>query len=139
MSTSQNVVRKRYGLFVLAILLLLFAGVCIYLGSNNYPIRVLGLAAIMASVYLARISHVRDRSGLPEASGRGKDRKTATGPGRLVWAVGVALLVVLGISSLSLYRDALRGYHEVLPVYIFAGIAVVCALFWSYLLSTIFR
>jgi hypothetical protein len=55
-----------------------------------------------------------------------------------MWFVGAALLVVWGISFLYLYKDALDGYREALPVYVFAGIGLACALFWSYLSSRIF-
>jgi hypothetical protein len=137
-STSQNVVRKRYGLFVLAILLLLFGGVGIYLGSHNYAIRVLSLVAIMASVYLTRISHVHDRSGLPEASGRGEGLKTAKGPGRLLWVVSIALVALLGASFFLLHIDAINGGHEAWPADVFAGVGLVCAIVWSYLAAKIF-
>jgi len=53
--------RKKYGFFVLAIVLLLLGGVGLYLGAHNFSIRVLGLAALLASGYFVRISHVHDR------------------------------------------------------------------------------
>ena len=138
MSTSQNVVRKRYGLFVLATLLLLFGGVGIYLGSHNYAIRVLGLAAIMASVYLVRISNVHDRPGLPEASRRGKYPKTAKGQGRLLWIVSVALVPLLGASFFLLHIDAVNGGHEAWPADVFAGVVLACAIVWGYLAAKIY-
>ena len=138
MSTSQNVVRKRYGLFALAILLLLFGGVGIYLGSHNYPIRVLSLVAIMASAYLVRISHVHERSGLPEASLRGKDLKTAKGPGRPLWIVSLALVPLLGASFFLLRYDAVNGGHEAWPADVFAGVVIACAIVWGYLAAKIF-
>jgi hypothetical protein len=107
-STSPSVVRRRYGLFALAILLLLFGGVGIYLGSHNYPIRVLGPVAIMASVYFVRISNVHNRSGLPEASGPRENLKTAKGPGRLLWIVSLALVPLLGASFFLVYIDAVH-------------------------------
>jgi hypothetical protein len=73
--TSQKVTHKRYGLFVMAILLLLLGGVGIYVGSHNYPIRALGVVAVMASACLVRISHVHDRSDLHKARGPGKNYK----------------------------------------------------------------
>jgi hypothetical protein len=137
-STSQNVVRKRYGLFVLAILLLLFGGVGIYLGSNNYPIRVLGLTSIMTSVYLARISRVHSGSSLPEARGPGKNFKIVKGTGRLLWNVSLALVPLLGISGFLLHIDDVNGGHEAWPADIFAGVGLACAIVWGYLAAKIF-
>jgi len=136
---SQNVTRKRYGLFVLAILLLLLGGVGIYVGSHNYPIRALGLVAIMVSAYLVRISHVHDGSDLPEASGQGKDLKTAKGPGRLLWIVSLALVPLLGAAFFLLHIDAVNGGHEAWPADAFAGVGLACAIVWGYLAAKIFR
>lgn len=137
MSTSQNVVPKKYGLFVLAILLLLLGGVGIYLGSNNYPIRVLGLISIMANVYLVRISRVRNGSSLPDARGQKKNYKIEKGPGLLLWIVSLALVPLLGASGLLLHIDAVNGGHEAWPVDIFAGVALACAIVWGYLVAKI--
>jgi hypothetical protein len=137
-TVSQNVSGKRYGLFVLAILILLLGGVGIYVGSHNYPIRALGLAAVMASAYLVRISHVRDRSDLPEAQGRGKDLKRAKGPGRLLWIISLALVLLLGASLFLLYIDAVNGGHEAWPADVFAGVVLACAVVWGYLAAKIF-
>jgi len=134
----MHATRKRYGLFALAILLLVFGGVGIYLGSNNYEIRVLGLVAIIVSAYLVRISHVHDRSGLPEASGRGKDLKTGAGPGRLLWIVSLALAPLLGAAFFLLHIDAANGGHEAWPADVFAGVVVACAIVWGYLAAKIF-
>jgi hypothetical protein len=137
-TASQNVTRKRYGLYVLAILLLLLGGVGIYVGSHSYPIRVLGLVALTASVYLARISRVHDRSDLSEARGRGKDLKTAKGPGRLLWIVSLALVPLLGAAYFLLHLDAVNGGHEAWPADVFAGVVLACAIVWGYLAVKIF-
>jgi hypothetical protein len=136
--TSQNVARKRYALFVMAILLLLLGGVGIYAGSHNFPIRALGLAAIMASAYVVRISHVHDRSSLPQASGRKIGLNTAKGPTPLLWTISLALVPLLGTSFFLLHTDAVNGGHEVWPAYVFAGVVVVCAVLWGYLAAKIF-
>jgi hypothetical protein len=133
MNSSQNLARKRYALYALAILLLLLGGGGIYLGTHNYLIRALALVAIMASVHVARISHVHDRLSLPEASGRGK---TARGPGRLLWIVSLALVPLLGASAFVLNMDAIHGGHEAWPVDVFAGVALACAGVWAALVSS---
>jgi hypothetical protein len=136
-STSQNVVRKRYGIFVLAILLLLLGAVGAYLGSNNYPIRVLGLASIMTSVYLARISRIRNGSRLLDAGGPGKNYKIEKGPGRLLWIVSLALVPLLGASGYLLRIDAANGGHEAWPADVFAGVVLACASVWGCLVAKI--
>lgn len=125
--------RKRYGLFVLAILLLLLGGAGIYVGSHNYPIRALGLVAIMASTYLVRISRVHDRSGLPDVSGSRIDLKIAKGPGRLLWIVSLALVPLLGAAYFLMHIDFVNGGQVAWPVDVFAGVALACAIVWSYL------
>ena len=139
MTVSQEVPRKRYGLFILAILLLLSGGAALYVGSHNFAIRSLGLVAIVASAYLVRISRVHSRSGSSVASGEGVDSKATTRPGRLLWTVSIALLLLAGVSYLNLYNDALHGYYEVWPVYVFAVVGVAYVLVWSYLVSRIVR
>jgi len=42
-----------------------------------------------------------------------------------------------GLAFLGLYDDALAGYHDTLPVYVFAGVAIVCMGIWGYLISKI--
>jgi hypothetical protein len=55
MTTALNTPGKRkYGQLILAILLLLLAVCALYVGSNNFPIRCIGLLAILLSVQCAR-------------------------------------------------------------------------------------
>jgi hypothetical protein len=110
----------------------------IYLGTNNYPIRVLGLVSIMASVYLVRISRVRNGSSLPETRGPVKNYKIETGPGRLLWIVSLALVPLLGASGFLLHIDAVNGGHEAWPADIFAGVVLACAIVWGYLAAKVF-
>ena len=132
---AQPVHQKRYGLFSLAILLLLLGGAALFLGSHNFPIRAVGVVGCIVSVYLVRISNVHGGSTATIAANQGADTKAKERPGRLIWMVGIALLLLTGVSFLYLYQDALHGYHEALPVYVFAGVGLVCALVWSYLFS----
>ena len=134
---SQTAPQKRYGLFSLAIFLLLLGGAFFFVGFGSFVIRTLGALACIASVYLVRISNVRDRPYSVIGSGQiaGLTRR----PGRLTWSIGVLSVLLAGASFLYLYNDARHGYHEVLPVYVFAGTALACALVWSYLVSTFFQ
>jgi hypothetical protein len=56
-------------------------------------------------------------------------------PGRVLLMVGIVFLVLAGVSWWFLYRDALHGYHEVWPVYLFAGVAIVCTGVWGAILA----
>lgn len=136
MITSQNLAGKRYVLFVLAIPLLLLGGLGIYVGSHNYPIRALGVVAIMASAYLVRISHVHRKPGLlVEAGGPGTDFTIAKGPGRLLWIISLALVPLLGGALFLMHIDAVNGGHEAWPADVFGGVGLVCAVVWGYLIA----
>ncbi|MFZ1974392.1 MAG: hypothetical protein WAU89_16225 [Candidatus Acidiferrales bacterium] len=39
------------------------------------------------------------------------------------------------MSYLYLYHDAIHGYHEALPVYVFAGVGLACTIVWAYLVA----
>jgi hypothetical protein len=110
----------------------------IYVGSHNYPIRALGVVAIMVSAHLVRISHIRDRSGLPEARGSRTDIKIAKGPGRLLWTISLALVPLLGAAFFLLHIDAVNGGHEAWPADVFGGVGLACAVVWGYLVAKLF-
>jgi hypothetical protein len=131
MITSQDVTRKRYGLFLLAILLLLLGAVGIYVGIHNYLVRALGLALVVASTYL-----FHGRSDLSEASGQ-RDFKTAEGPQPLLWIISLALVPLLGVAFFLLHIDAANGGHEAWPADVFAGVGLTCAVVWGYLVAKI--
>jgi hypothetical protein len=138
MTTSQISTRKRYSFLVLAILLLLLGGVCLYLGSHNFQIRSLGLAAILASGYAVRIARAHDRPNLPNANGQGKDLRKSKGPSRSLWIVSAAMIPVLGVAIFMMCSDAVTdGGNATWPVDVFAWVAVVCTIVWSYLASKI--
>src|ERR1700737_4300178 len=126
----QKIPQKRYGLFVLAVLLLLLGGAALFVGSHNITIRFLGLAAVMASTYLVRISNVHTRSTLAVTSDQATKRQ-----GYLMWIVGFVLLLLAGGSYLLMYIDSLHGGHTAWPVYLFAGVGIVCAGVWGYIAS----
>lgn len=123
--------RKSYSLFVLAILLLLFGGVAFALGGHDFTIRTLGLLAIVASTYLVRMSNVRD------ATGPAPGLKIDQDPGRMLWVISIALVPLLVASFFLLHVDALNGGHDAWPVYLFAGVVLVCAGVWGALVARI--
>ena len=123
---SQTTPRKRYGLYSLAILFLVLGAACFITGYRSFAIRSLGLVALMVSAYFVRISKVH-ASPVPAIRGKGS--------GRLAWTIAIALVPAAGMSYLYLHNDAIHGYHEALPVYVFAGVALACAIVWAYLVA----
>jgi hypothetical protein len=129
-------VRKKFGLFALAMILLTAAGVAMVRGFNNFTMRSLALVACIASIYLVRASGVHSRS-LPVTNGQRTESIAKKGPGRAMWIIGAALVPVAAASYLYLYEDAHHGHRQILAVYLFAGVAMLCTLVWSYLASQI--
>ena len=130
---NDELQKKRYGLFVLALLLLAAGGVGLFLGLHNPMIRSLGLMAVMISAYLVRASRVHNRPVSVVASGQGADFTAANGPGRLLWIVSVSLVPIVAGAWYLLHLDAVNGGQTAWPVYLFAGVAVVCAVVWGLL------
>jgi len=127
---SRRLPKRRYGLLFLAIFLLLLFGASFFVGSNNFTTRSLGFAALMASMYILRIPNVLAPSALVITSDQATNHL-----GYLMWIFGFALLLLLGVSYLLMYIDALHGGHTVWPVYLFAGVAIACAGVWGYIAS----
>jgi hypothetical protein len=138
MSASHERGRRRYGVYAVGIALLVFGGVTFFFGYRNFAIRSGAVLACMIGVYLIARSNNRgeargwSREG-PEISGGGR-----RGPSATRWFVGVLLVATVLIAFAFLYRDAMSGYKEVGPVYLFAGAIVVCAVFWGYLIARLY-
>jgi hypothetical protein len=134
----KDIYQKRYRT-VLAIALILASGAAIFIGWNDFVIRSFGVLGCMASAYFFRTSRVKGRSDEAVENGIGTSHGTTGGPSRLLWVLsGVCALAIVG-SFAYLYKDALDGYHEVLPVYVFSGTAVAGTLVWSYLAAKLSR
>ncbi len=138
--TKPNInLRKRYGIFALAVVLFL-SGVVLLVGGNNLLIRSFSGLMFVISVYLLKISNVHDRAGVIAVSGNEKyPEETTNHPSPVMWTVGIGALVVAVGAFLFLYRDALEGYQEIWPVYAFAGVGLVCALIWGYLMAKLIQ
>lgn len=134
MTTSAPTTRKTYGLMSLAVLLFSLGGAALFFEPHNYVIRSLGLLAILGGVPLVRTSRVHARDPVP-ADGQWIDVTASKGPSRTTWSIGIALLVLAGISLLLLYLDGLHGGHSEWPVYLFAGVVLACAGVWSAILA----
>jgi hypothetical protein len=120
---SQQTPGKRYVLRALAILLFAFSCATFVLARNSFAIESLGLIALLGGLQLVRAAR--------PASGFTPSKWTVPGtpkrPGRLAWILLAASLAAAGISYHFMYTDALGGYHETWPLYLFlvAGAAVL--------------
>lgn len=134
MTPSTPTTRKKYGLILLAVVLLLLGGIAFFFEPHNYMIRSLGLLAILGSVPLVRTSRVHSRDPVP-ADGEWIDLTAPGKPSHAMWFIGIALLVLAGISLLLMGIDARHGGHSGWPVYLFAGVALACAGVWSAIIA----
>ena len=124
---------------VLAVLLLAFACAMFIVASNSFTMRSLGIVAILVSVWLVRVSNVHSRPSPGLAGDEGTSTRTSKRLGRVEWVVGPLSLLAAGASYLYLRNDALNGYQQVLPVYVFAGVGLVCTVIWGYLAVKLLR
>jgi hypothetical protein len=122
--------RKRYNLFALAVLVFLSGVVALVMAPRYSAIRAFAGLSFLIALWLVNASNVHTRSGLAATIDPASKLS-----GRVMWFIGLALLAAWGMSFLYLYKDALGGYHGIAAVYIFAGVAVVCLVFWLYLIS----
>lgn len=135
MIVPPNVPARKFVLFVLAILLLALGGIALVFGANLPGIRSLGALACILSAVCVRKSNLSVRLLAGNTTTNQEDPPAVKRPGKAIWIISIVLLPVLGISFVFLYNDAATGYHQTWPVYLFAGLGLVCTLCWSYLVS----
>jgi hypothetical protein len=152
-----NAHKKRYSLFVLGILLLLIMPAMLVLGTHNFLIRTIGTCALFGSLYLIRISNVKrfpyttvsdieQETQSTESVGHfahhapfttindlGVDPRSAKRTVRLIWVVGVVLLVLTMISLLLLQRDQANGGNEIWPLDVFVIVGIADIVYGAYL------
>jgi len=126
---------RNNSLFILAILLLVLAGIALYRGSNDREMRSLGAMACVASAYLIHKSKSQSQSVSAGTTDQWANSKAANRPGRLMWTIGAASLLLMGVSYFFLRNDAAQGYHQIWPVYLFFWVMVVCGLFLAVLVG----
>ena len=61
MSTSPEIRRRKYSVFVLAIIVLLLGGAALFFGSNNPMMLALGGLMCVLSAYLVKLSNVHGK------------------------------------------------------------------------------
>lgn len=138
MIMSEGTRGKRYGLFCLAIILLLSGAAAFLLRPQNLTISSLGIIAVLASVYFVRVSRIHVRKTHRE-NVEGADLASANRPSRLMWILGVGLLMLVGVAYWLMYLDALHGGHARWPADMFFGVGIACAGVWGYLISKSLR
>ena len=130
MVTSRS--SKRYGLLVAGILLLSVGVIGIYLGDHNFPIRALGLLAVILATYPITASRRQ-----PNEAGGVVTVKTSKGPGPFLWLISIALVPVFGAALFLMHIDAANGGHEAWPADVFFWVALVCCVVWALLTTKI--
>lgn len=127
--------KKRYGLFALAVTLLLSGVVVNIIYFNDFPRRSLGLLMCVVGALLIRISNVRSLKGARITNRPNLNPRVHKRLGRLAWVLSVASAMAIGIFYIYLRKDALAGGHEVWPAYAFAVSALIAAVVWGYVVS----
>jgi hypothetical protein len=127
----------RYSLFGVGVVLLAAGGVLLYVGGSRFEVRALGLFACMLGVFMLRKSSLTVFLRRHALDGQLPTNAPARWPSVRMWLVGVGLLALVGVAYALLYRDAVGGYKDIFPVYLFAGAILVAAVFWGYLIARI--
>lgn len=129
MTTLPGTPRKRYSLFVLAIVLLALGALAIAFSGYNFLINAFGLLMILAAVRLVRASNVHAQT-MPTGPARDPNARRV---GPLAWVFGVVSLFAVGASYYLLHLDAVDGGHQGWPVYLFSAAVLFCAAALGYL------
>lgn len=135
MTMARGVPKKRYGLFILAVVLLLSGIVINVIYFNDRPIRSLSLLMLIVGALLVKASNVRGLLGLRSTSTQSLNPEILKRRGRLGWALGVASTASSVIFYFFLRQDELAGGHQVWPAYAFAASGLIGALIWGYVVS----
>jgi hypothetical protein len=122
-----------------AVALLGAGGVALFAGPHDLGVRGFGLAACIASVLVIRAANRRSRPGSEAWAPGALESGVSGAPGLVTWMVAGALVPAAGVSFYYLYQDALHGYRRAAPAYIFAAVAFVCTLVWSYVASKVLQ
>jgi hypothetical protein len=119
----------QYGLLSMAVLAAIGGGVIAFTASS-FTIQTIGLILLPIGVSLGRFARSNDPINQIAARSAAPNR-----PGPILWTVAIASALATVIALHYLYQDAIRGYHQVLPVYAFAAVALICGSVWAALLA----
>lgn len=112
----------------LSALFLLGAGaLALYFGRHNFPIRAIGLIAIMSTVVLARS---------PQGPLSIAEQKNRPPPLNILhWAIAILLTGASALSYRILWVTGHDGSTSIWPVYAFAGAVLIAGAYWAALLT----
>jgi hypothetical protein len=130
---SSWATRLRRPMGIIAVLLIAFAGAALAMGGND----VMAMVAISTSVVCIRLINVHTPSGsATEASQRGGHLATLIR--HPIGIISLILVPIMAMASFLLYRDAVQGYHQSWPLYLFFWTGFICSLCWAYFVSMFF-
>jgi hypothetical protein len=128
--------KRKFALLTAAFLLLVLAGAGMAMGGNNFAIRSLAIVAGLAGVACVRRINVHTPPGsATEAPQRGDALERLIG--RPIGIISLILIPIMAMASFFLFRDAVQGYHESWPLYLFFWTGIICTLCWAYVVSTL--
>lgn len=127
--------KKKHGLFVLGAGCLLLGGFINVAFINSYMIRSLGLALLVAGVFLVKTSGIRGIKGAYISNSEAGNVTSIKRPGWLSLLLSLSSGGAIVISYLCMQKDAIAGGHESWPAYAFAASVLVAAVVWGYVVA----
>lgn len=133
---QQTPRKKRYVVFALGLIVVLFGAVTIAWNDKSYSFGLLcvGLAALMTGSWLVRVSNVHAQ---PSPRLRLAVAGVSNRPGRVTWALTGASLVACGVTYYILHLDVLHGGKEGWPVWAFFFAVTALVLSAGYVVATL--
>jgi hypothetical protein len=130
----MTISKRAFGNRVAAVVSLLAAGGGLLYNWSHHSFVILAasLSLILIALYFSRRARGKASEGSP-VIGRLGARADAADPsvlrrvGPMLWGLSALSVLAVGVAYFLLYRDGLGGYHQVWPVYVFAGAGVVAA------------
>jgi hypothetical protein len=129
--------KRKFALLTAAFLLLALAGAGMAMGENNFAIRSLAVVAGLAGLACVRRINVHTPPGSATEAPQQGEGKLAILIGRPIGIISLILIPIMAMASFFLYRDAVQGYHESWPLYLFVWTGIICTLCWAYAVSTL--
>lgn len=131
MSTDRHARGRRYGMFALAIATFLLGVTAIFIGFNNLMSLAFAGLMMMVSAYFVKASR---------ADGTSRDIETRPDRSKVqLWISCIVATAALVVSFAFLYRDAIHGYHDVWPVFAFAGSGLVALAVWGFVVAKLWH
>lgn len=128
--------KRKFALLTAAFLLIALAGAGMAMGGNNFAIRFLAIVAGLTGVACVRRINVRtppsSATEAPQQWWANSQHSFGTPSG----IISLILVPIMAMASFFLYRDAIQGYHESWPLYLFFWTGIICTLCWAYTVST---